>query len=66
MDLSFFPMSLKDASIKLDHSFLDLHSQQDVGQVLEIVLEELTGPSIVTNAAYNIKNLYYLSHLSLT
>ena len=66
MDLSFFPMSLKDASIKLDHSSLDLHSQQDVGQVLEIVLEELTGPSIVTNAAYNIKNLYYLSHLSLT
>ena len=35
----------------------DLHAQQDVVEVLEILLEELTGPSIITSAAYNIKSL---------
>ena len=31
--------------------------QQDVVEVLEILLEELTVPSIITSAAYNIKSL---------
>ena len=35
----------------------DLHAQQDVAEVLEILLEELTGCSIITSAAYNIKSL---------
>ena len=35
----------------------DLHAEQDVVEVLEILLEELTGPSIITSAAYNIKSL---------
>ena len=36
---------------------LNLHAQQDLVEVLEILLEELTGPSIITSAAYNIKSL---------
>ena len=39
------------------HSSFDLHAQQDVVEVLEILLEELTGPSIITSAAYNMKSL---------
>ena len=39
---SFFPKSLKDAFIKVGCSSFDLHAQQDVAEVLEILLEELT------------------------
>ena len=55
IDPSFFLKSLKDAFIREGCSF-DLHAQQDV-RVLKIQLEELTGPSIITKAAYNIKSL---------
>ena len=57
IDPSFFLKSLKDAFIREGHSSFDLHAQQDVVEVLEILLEELTSPSIITNAAYNIKSL---------
>ena len=53
---SFFLKSLKHAFIREGRSY-DLHAKQDVVEVLEILLEELTGPSIITSAAYNIKNL---------
>ena len=33
------------------------YAQQDVVEVLEIILEELTGPCIITSADYNIKSL---------
>ena len=56
IDPSFFLKSLKDVFIREGRSF-DLHAQQDVVEVLEILLEELTGPSIITSAAYNIKSL---------
>ena len=56
IDPSFFFKSLKDVFIREGRSF-DLHAQQDVVEVLEILLEELTGPSIITSAAYNIKSL---------
>ena len=57
IDQSFFLKFLKDALIKVGHSSFDWRVQQDVVEVLEISLEELTGPSIVTSAAYNIKSL---------
>ena len=53
---SFFLKSLKDLFISEGRSF-DLHVQQDVVEVLEILLVELTGPSIITSAAYNINSL---------
>ena len=53
---SFFLKSLKDVFIREGHSF-DLHDQQDVVEVLEVLLEELTGPSNITSAPYNIKSL---------
>ena len=56
IDLYFFLKSLKDAFFSEGHSY-DLHPQQDVFKVLEILLEELTGPSIITSAANNIKSL---------
>ena len=56
IDPSFFLKSLKDVFFREGRSF-DLHAQQDVVEVLEIILEELTGPSIITSAAYNIKSL---------
>ena len=56
IDPSFFLKSLKDVSLREGRSF-DLHAKQDVVEVLEIILEELTGPSIITSAAYNIKSL---------
>ena len=56
IDPSFFLKSLKDVFFREGRSF-DLHAQQDVVEVLEILLEELTGPSIITSAAYNIKSL---------
>ena len=56
IDPSFFLKSLKDLFFREGRSF-DLHAQQDVVEVLEIILEELTGPSIITSAAYNIKSL---------
>ena len=56
-DPSFFFKSLKDAFIGEGRSSFDLLAQQDVVEVLEILLEELTGPSIIINAAYNIKSL---------
>ena len=56
IDPSFFLKSRKDVFIREGRSF-DLHAQQDVVEVLEIQLEELTGPSIITSAAYNIKSL---------
>ena len=56
VDPFFFLKSLKDVFVREGRSF-DLHDQQDVGKVLEIVLEELTGPSFITSAAYNIKSL---------
>ena len=40
---SFFVKSLKDVFFKEGRSF-DLHGQQDVVEVLEIILEQLTGP----------------------
>ena len=52
IDPSFFFKSLK----REGRSF-DLHDQQDVVEVLEILLEELTGPSIITSEAYDIKSL---------
>ena len=55
VDPSFFLKCLKDAVIKVGCCSFDLHAQQDVVEVLEILLEELTGPSIGTSAAYNIK-----------
>ena len=48
---SFFLMSLKDVLIREGRSF-DLHAQEDLVEVLEILLEELTDPSIITSAAY--------------
>ena len=54
IDPSFFLKSLKDVFFREGCSF-DLHAQQDVVKVLEILLEELTCPSIITSAAYNIK-----------
>ena len=57
IDPSFFCKSLKNAFIKVGRSSFDLHAQQDVVEVLEILLEELSGPSIVSSAAYNIKSL---------
>ena len=54
---SFFIKSLKAAFIKVCCSSFDSHTQQDVAAVLEIPLEEFTGPPIVTSAAYNIKSL---------
>ena len=56
IDPSFFLKSLKDVFFREGRSF-DLHAQQDVVEVLEILLEELTGPSIITSAAYNIKSI---------
>ena len=56
IDPSFFLKSLKDLFIREGCSS-DFHAQQDVVEVLEILLEELTGPSIITSAAYNIKSL---------
>ena len=56
IDPSFPLKSLKDAFIREGRSF-DLHAQQDVVEVLEILLEELTGPSIITSEAYDIKSL---------
>ena len=56
IDPSFFLKSLKVVFIREGRSF-DLHAQQDVAEVLEILLEELTGCSIITSAAYNIKSL---------
>ena len=47
---SFFLKSLKDAFIKVGCPSFDLHAQQDVVEVLEILLEGLTGPFIVTSA----------------
>ena len=67
IDPSFFLKSLKDIFIREGCSF-DLHAQQDVVEVLEILLEELTGSSIITSASYNIKSLTstYLSSLPST
>ena len=66
IDPSFFLKSLKDVFIREGRSF-DLHAQQDVVKVLEILLEELTGPSVITRVAYNIKNLTStMSHLLST
>ena len=56
IDPSFFLKSLKDVLIREGRSF-DLHAQQDIVEVLEIIMEELTGPSIITSAACNIKSL---------
>ena len=57
IDPSFFLKALKDAFIREGCSSFDLHAQQDVVEVLEILLEQLTGPSVITSAAYNIKSL---------
>ena len=56
IDPLLFLKSLKDVFIREGRSF-DVHAQQDVVKVLEILLEELTGPSIIISAAYNIKSL---------
>ena len=48
--------SLKGVFIREVRSF-DLHAQQHVVEILEILLEELTGSSIITSAAYIIKSL---------
>ena len=57
IDPSFYRKSLKDAFIKVGRSSFDLHGQLDVDEVSEFLLEELTGPSVVTSAADNIKSL---------
>ena len=57
VDTSFFFRSLKDAFIREGHSSFDLHAHQDVVEVLDILLDELTGPSFTTIAAYSIKSL---------
>ena len=46
---SFFLKSLKNLFIREGRSF-DLHAQQDVVEVLETLLQQLTGPSIITSA----------------
>ena len=56
IDPSFFLKSLKDVFSREGRSF-DLHAEQDVVEGLEILLEELTGPSIITSAAYKFKSL---------
>ena len=56
IDPSFLLTSLKDVFIREGCS-LDLHAQQDFVEVLEIPLEELTDPSVITSATYNIKSL---------
>ena len=56
IDPSFFLKSLKDVFIR-EGRFFDLHAQQDLVKILEILLEKLTGPSIITSAACNIKSL---------
>ena len=56
IDPSFFVKSLKGVFISQGCSF-DLHTQQDLVKVLKSLLEELTGSSIITSAAYNIKRL---------
>ena len=60
IDPSFFLKSLKDVFIREGRSF-DLHVQQDVVEVLEILLEELTGSSIIISAAYKIRSLTSIS-----
>ena len=60
IDPSFFLKSLKDVFIREGCSF-DLHVQQDVVEVLEILLEELTGSSIIISAAYKIRSLTSIS-----
>ena len=60
----FFSLSLYwNAFIKVDHSSFDLHAQQEDVEVLEIVLEEFTDPSIVTSTSYNIKSLTSIIHM---
>ena len=54
IDQSFFVKSLKDAFIREGCSSFDLHAQQNV---VELLLEVLTGPSIFTSAAYIVKSL---------
>ena len=56
IDPSFFLKSLKGVFIRRGCSF-DLHAQHDVVKILESLLEELTGFSIITSEAYNIKRL---------
>ena len=56
IDPSFFLKSLKGVFIREVCSF-NLHAQKDFVEVLEILLEELTGSSIITSAAYIIKSL---------
>ena len=53
---SFFLKSLKDVFFRGGRSF-DLPAQQYAVKVLEIILEELTGSSIITSAAYNFKSV---------
>ena len=57
IDPSFFLKSPKNVFIKTGFSSFDLHAHQAFAEVLAIVLDELTGPSIVTSAAYNMKSL---------
>ena len=56
IDPSFFLKSLKDVFIREGCSF-DSCAQQDDIEVSEILLEELTGPSVITSAAHNFKSL---------
>ena len=61
--IQFFSLkSLKDAFIREGHSSVDVHAQEDVVEILEILLEELTGPSIIITAVYNIKSLTSAIH----
>ena len=55
IDPVFFFKSLKDVFVREGCSF-DLHAQEDVVEVLEVLLE-LTGPSFITSAAYKIKSV---------
>ena len=63
IDQSFFLKFLKDALIKVGHSSFDWRVEQDVVEVFEILLEELTGPSIVTSAAYNKSLISIIGHI---
>ena len=62
IDPSFFLKSLKDAFIREGQPSVDVHAQEDVVEILEILLEELTGPSIIITATYNIKSLTSAIH----
>ena len=57
IDPSFFLLCLKNTFNKIGRSSFDIFAQQDVAEVLEVILEELSGSSLFANEVYNIKGL---------